>query len=210
MLLNEIIKLDSPITIKGKFDVSKLGPKIGEGLYAKVYENPKSPNRVFKIADIMDKKLDDAYLAFIKEAIQNQDNPFFPRIYNAKIYESIKTDKTGLNVIDEMTLVVEMEKLVSLLHDRIKDSSLSLLKQMGIDVKEHESSNVISSILDGIFYSERERQRLIKRSTNPLFVEALKAIDSLFKKHSIDVQAANWMVRLTGQGPHIVITDPVA
>lgn len=205
MLINEIIKLDEPIVVKKEFDVSKLGPFIGRGAFAEVYKG-KHPNTVIKVARIGIGGMESAYLDFVRTAMKHQDNPFFPRIYNAKLYitpRSRDPDKPNI-------FVVEMEKLFPLTHDMIIESGVSLLNQMGIKTTERISSDRLSHKLEQTFVSSNKRQKLMNTSTNSLFVQALEAMEPLFQKHLVDTQAANWMVRLTGQGPHIVITDPVA
>lgn len=209
MLLNEIIDLKTVHQISKSeddvedYDVSHLGPRIGEGLFADVF-NGHHPNTVIKIAGM--KNLNDAYLKFLEIVVDNQDNPFFPRIYSAEIYDTSYKYEYFAH-----TLVVEMERLVPLNIAKTEDLIEPLFKQMGfkIDVDtKRQRSRYFANVIDKL-NSVTGRAELRAKTKNPMFEEALKALDALFKDHMVDTHEDNWMLRLTKHGPHIVITDPV-
>lgn len=224
MLLNEIVSTDKIIKVKGTPKIP--GEPIGEGYFAKVYPGRKT-NTVIKVANAQNP--DDAYINFIREAMDHQDNPFFPRVYNAKIY---KTDpdqnlERYKNLTKyEFVFVVETERLIPLTSEKIYDSIPHILEQLGIKADElisdtgqadkrrdydqdsEERHFILSTKLNAAF---EEIEQLKHMTDNQQFIEALNAVERLHQKgHNVDMHAANAMVRLTSTGPQLVLTDPVA
>lgn len=194
MLLNEIIDVEHPREVKRSLDphtfpwkvAGKKGKEIGGGVTAQVFGSEK-PNTIRKIS--YHASPNDAYIQYIKIILQHQDNPFFPRIYNAKLYK-----KSGL-----YALFMEMEKLISLKDPKMIDTAYHIFRQLGLDYMSYrpwdwENSNFIEG--------------LKQKSNNPHFIEAVNILEPLFKKFISDLHKNNMMVRLTSSGPQLVITDP--
>ena len=70
-------------------------------------------------------------------------------------------------------------------------------------------SGIISELLDDADF----RKDLVANTNNPKFKEAMNLLEP-FLSGSVpgvisDMHAGNWMLRLTGHGPHLVISDPL-
>lgn len=219
MLLNEIKQPTKIIKVKGVPDLSKLGEPIGSGAFAEVYEG-KKPGTVIKHA-----VNDSSYFQFIQVALENQDNPFFPRIYNVKLYKvsSIdpKTRRVRTDIREGRQMLVEMEKLIPLRNDKVRDVVSHLVDQLGFekepypnnlkhaDERTKENIQLTRTLVFGTSTKEA-RNKLRERSQNPNFVEALDALENLFNRNMTDTTMDNWMIRPTMHGPQLVLTDPFA
>jgi hypothetical protein len=171
--------------------------KIGTGNFSTVHniDSPKRQDQVTKIGkgayysgnvkypatDVMN----DGYLAYLK-AIQNVNNPYFPKIHDLKVLR----DKKG-NIFYRTNI----ERLKPLTPKMLQNLKTDLFYETDIDVKE-----LLRKIYQpGVF-------TLIKD-------EKLKDAISLIKDtaaishHVIDTHSKNWMMRSDGQ---IIITDPIA
>jgi hypothetical protein len=120
----------------------------------------------------------------------HQDNPFFPRIYKAKIYK----DEENL-----YALRVEMEKLISLYDPKMIDTAPHIFRQLGLSFGSHDRND---------WNNPAYVKDVIESTNNPKFAEALRILSPYFQKFSSDLHKKNMMVRLTGSGPQLVITDP--
>lgn len=207
MLLNELIDTDRVRKIK-KTDAftalslfRSLGEPLGSGSYATVYKG-KRPNTVIKVTKVKD--TNDPYIKYIRVIKDHQDNPFFPRIYRTKMYKVPDHRFT----VAQNYFIVELEKLVPLDNEKIKDTMEPYLStQLGIDddrFRFHALADLTSEV--------EGRNKLRKLAKNPQFIEALDVLEDLFNNRSlfVDAHSNNWMVRLTGHGPQLVMTDPVA
>lgn len=207
MLINEIIQPDKIIKINKNFDESKLGPLLGVGLYARVFKG-KKPGTVIRVARLESKH--DPYIKFLKLALKHQDNPYFPRIYNAKLYYNrSKKGTMGRNYI----LVIEMEKLVSVESEKIEDAFASFLYSLGYDTKEGSGLDrgIDRFLNDLTIVNGRQeiRQRAVSNGYQNL-AEAIDVLGQLFQLFYPDLHEGNIMIRLTGVGPQLVFIDPVA
>lgn len=179
MLLNEITSTDKIIKAKGLPRIH--GKKLGEGLFAEVYEGRKT-NTVIKVADLNSPS--DAYINFIRDALQNQNNPFFPRIYNAKLYDQDAADpqdagkrpKSGRVPpgLRGYTLIVEMEKLLPLNHPKIihalPHTIENILASAGIEIDEfvHRFMNldIEAEMADDNLTADQIEDQIHQRMTN--------------------------------------------
>jgi len=211
-------KIDlTPIKIKNA-DFSKVGPVLGNPetqVQGHARINTKTANTVIKIANIPNIN-DDEYVEFVKVVIANQNNPFFPKLYNAKVYETYKdVDK---EISPEMMagakykLVLHMEKLHSLSGEKTFDAALSTLEQLGFDVANYNTgqsdSRILDQILDRSFDEPSDRKALANKTKNPALKKALLLLEPFFVKFGNDMHSGNAMFRLTGTGPQLVIIDP--
>jgi len=224
-LLTEKIDLtkSTPISFRGRQWIPISGEMAGEGAQAKVYNT--GLGMVTKVA-VLDEELglNDPAVNFLDIILEHQDNPFFPKIYHARVYR----DKEG---IKDPVLLVQMEKLMSIVDPKIVDAVSGLFDQLGIGTKEiskefkqhvkqygKSTANVLTrtralnnKIRDGwMLENPKAIAKLGSRSKNPQFREAVKFLTPAFLKHGNDLHHGNWMVRLTGSGPQLVIIDPFA
>jgi hypothetical protein len=206
----------TPINFKGRTFLPISGDLAGEGVQARVYHTGQG--MVTKIAAF--ERMEDPTITFLKLVLENQDNPFFPRIYHARIYK----DKTGER--DHMLLIIQMEKLTSLLSPKIRDAAAALFKQLGIELTKKQQDNLdvltnpkmvanrhvsmLASNIDDIYFDvdDRTLDKNLQKSKNPKFNEAVKLLYPYVEFGMSDLHANNWMVRLTPHGPQLVIIDP--
>jgi hypothetical protein len=194
------------------------GDLVGQGVQARVFS--AGPGMVTKIA-VLDEEmgLNDPTIKFLDLILEHQDNPFFPKIYHARVYR----DKEG---IKNPVLIVQMEKLIPITDPKIRDASAGLYDQLGIGTKnlspafkqhikqfDKPTQTILSktsALRDKISKAPESKDitKLGSRSKNPQFKEALKVLGPAMKKHGDDLHHGNWMVRLTGAGPQLVIVDP--
>ena len=186
-----------PIPLKTPFKKANKQKLIGQGVEADVFAS-SAPNTVVKIISRFNDSL--GYLPFLKAIIKHQDNPFFPKIHKIRIY-------TDPGPHHQQTLVVKMEKLIPLQHERIADLGPSLFKQIGVDPDKVDALNPYSNFRL-LLTNKRYRDEIAALAKNPKFEEAMYVLSPLFNRYGSDLHAENWMVRLTGSGPQLVITDP--
>ncbi len=100
MKLKELLEADIK-TIPGKHEAGLTKPKqvsrgiklLGSGMQGSAFKHPHIPNTVIKTAKVRTKNPDDnPYVAFVKLSLDHQDNPFFPRIYNAVLRQLKEPD----------------------------------------------------------------------------------------------------------------------
>jgi hypothetical protein len=195
MLLKELIDLERAREIQKSADpwtfpermAGKNHEEIGLGRTAVTFKS-KKPNTVIKTS--YHKSLDDPYITYLKTVQAHQDNPFFPRIYKAKIYK----DEENL-----YALRVEMEKLISLYDPKMIDTAPHIFRQLGLSFGSHDRND---------WNNPAYVKDVIESTNNPKFAEALRILSPYFQKFSSDLHKKNMMVRLTGSGPQLVITDP--
>jgi len=199
-----------PIDFKGRKYLPISGDLAGEGVQARVYKT--GIGTVTKVAVIdRDAGLHDSAVKFLELILKHQDNPFFPRIYHAKIYE----DKTGER--KHNILVVQMEKLVPLKSPKIRDSVVEMMRRLGIHEppSRHDKETFIDSIdynlaqfNVGVWRDDDKFKDILRRTTNPKFKEAFELMHDGFELFGTDLHSGNMMVRLTSSGPQLVVIDP--
>ncbi len=212
-LINERVDLSKPIPVdmKGRTYLPISGDLVGDGAQAKVFDN--DTGQVTKTAAIDPHKgMEDSAVVFAKTAIKNQHNTFFPRIYHAVLFADKENPEAYQN------LVVQMERLIPLSEDIIRDSAIRLFKQLGFDGnssvitgKQSKSSQIdrMTSQTRKVFSGEGgSLKELAKKSKSKDFIEAVSLLTKDTKKFRSDLHPGNWMVRLTPYGPQLVITDP--
>lgn len=189
--------------------------RLGKGIEAQAFQS-KSPNAVIKVVNITTDLEYHAYTQYLKIIKNNPDNPFFPRIYKTRVYTAPKSERFGRKYY----MVVHMEKLLPLERSNVIHNVGSLLKQIGIPksyadhivATDPYSRNYIdvdvSIKLADLFDNENTRREITNASKNPQFVEAMNEMEYLFQQFRSDLTANNFMIRITGHGPQLVITDP--
>lgn len=177
---------------------------LGRGVQGMAQQHARDPNKVIKTSEIYHENPErDEYVQFIKMILDHQNNPFFPRIYSAKLVYNNRTDT--------YELVVTMEKLVSLRNEKIKDVAEHLVAQLGIDVERADTLERDKEDFRWLFdwfKNPENRKKIAQKSKNPKFNEAMKLLEPYIEKYGQDLHGGNIMVRLTGHGPQLVIIDP--
>ena len=213
-----VVKPKKPI---GKSDKGSL---LGSGRQGSAYGFENRPNSIIKFVKSTDRlgkgyQFDD-HINFINMVVKHQDNPFFPKIYNAKIY-----DQSEHNMPD--VLVVQMEKLHHLTAKKLEDVASHVLASLGFekinksartpdtnyDEHDNDKAGEINHSWEYALHKtlahKDEREQLIDRTKNPKLKEALIYLEPLFQKFGSDITEKNIMFRLTSSGPHLVFSDPV-
>lgn len=218
MLLNEIkrtrIQTLAPNTKRLRPEdhperFTEIGEGIGAGImHSKIYLDKKQPNQILKVVPIHDQR--DSYYTYVRMIEKHQNNPFFPKIAGIRLYEVEPYEHTSdsgykSNIKEHLLLYVWMEKLVPL-SKLDSEHARQLLSNVGIFYEgDFKDDLTMRSLFDMKF----QRQDIAQNSQIPQFNKALRLLEPLFKKFHSDLHAGNMMVRLTGVGPQLVITDPV-
>lgn len=209
MLLNELVDLETiqkskhslnPSTYPRKKAGGEKAEEIGAGASGIAYRG-EEPNTVNKTS--YHAAPDDGYIQFVKAIQKHQNNPFFPRIYNAEI------NKEG----DMYALTMDMEKLVPLKSPKMIKTAPHIFSSLGLDWAKYgdlsDEKEAEWTYNRELWDNEKTVKTMQTNTTNPQFAEAIQVIVPLMKKFGSDLHLANFMVRLTGSGPQLVITDPV-
>jgi hypothetical protein len=214
--LNEGIDIskETPVSFKGRKRFPVSGDLVGSGQQARVYHTGQGV--VTKVASIGD--MNDSTMKFLDIILKHQDNPFFPKIYHARVYKD-KDQK-----VNNLTLLIQMEKLTPLTSDKIQDVAVQMLDQLGLELSDYQERliratapeekqryrlQMLSRNVDVFFDApEYKRDEWLQSSKNPKFGEAIKLISPYINRGISDLHSGNWMMRLTGHGPQLVIIDP--
>jgi hypothetical protein len=190
--------------------------EIGSGAFGRAYSStsPKRINQIKKVGRAGDinkstnvKSVEeDGYLSYIstvyKLAQSGDNNPFFPRIFNLKIFRN----EDGF-----LSYNLDMEKLVSLDSEHVPDLLLSQyyeeLTTGMAGARSASPAREIAMMLDNaIQYGDfsQIRDKSLKK--------ALAVVGSVRARGSFmpDLHAGNIMLRITGNKPQLVILDPIA
>lgn len=187
---------------------------IGTGIQSMVYVHPRDKSKVVKIADIKNPD-NDSYLEFVRLIVSHQDNPFFPRIYNVKLYEKPPEDRTRSE--GDYRLVMVMERLYSIWdlmnNHRYMKAALDELVSLGIPdsvTQEYIDSQEDPTVLWDYFEDTDNIEDLIQYSDNHSFREAMNTLVPYMRSFGQDMHMGNIMVRPTKNGIQLVIIDPLA
>lgn len=171
---------------------------IGGGVQGTAYKLPHIPGTIIKTAKVKNPET-DGYVTFVKLVLDHQDNPFFPKIYNAVIRKLSVTEKGN-----PFELIIQMERLHKLSSTELYEIAPQLFKRLGIDIPRDDLGNIRA-----LFDYPEQRMEMAAKTKNPQFAEALNVLEPLFNKFSTqDLHSGNWMIRLTSVGPQLVIIDP--
>lgn len=194
---------------------------LGGGVQGYAYKKVAAGS-VVKYFSVFDPKK-NGYLRFLRYVSKLPNNPFLPRIYNLKLYDVTGT-KFGMDSNERFYGVLEMEKLIKVNDSMIIDVVPDLFRNIGLEFSEHAldyfstgdhdtKRHILDKEVQKAVYNPAKMNidELIAKSTNEQFTQALRVISGLLRKCNVtaDLHAGNWMVRLTGSGPQLVILDPV-
>jgi hypothetical protein len=163
---------------------------LGKGSQGIAIERTKKTNMVTKVFGINSEY--DGFLSFVRLA-QRRRNIHFPRFENLRIYDKpfISSDVTF-----KKTAAVDMEKLVPLDNEKVKDAVEAKLKSYGVLLKDDK--------LGRGFSLDRINADAIKDAH---FKHAVQLVREL--SNFTDMGLRNIMVRVTSIGPQIVLMDPI-
>lgn len=190
--------------------------KVGAGAQADVYSHQGKPGTVTKVAHIKD--TEDATYKFIELAMAHQDNPYFPRINSAKVYNSDESSNRLSFKDSKNVLIINMERLIPVKNQKIRQMLPVLFNQIGIKSEKGGTEDVSKNDLDSLgtqlwelFGSPEGRKQIISDTKIPELKEALTLTSNLIESNPDfrpDLHEDNVMIRLTGSGPQLVIVDP--
>lgn len=169
----------------------------GEGLYSKVYDQPKRTHEVLKVGRFAyDSPDHDGYYAYL-QCIVGSDNPYFPQTSELKVLHNRKTG--------EPFFKVRIEKLEHL--EELRQNELQALyhRIFGEEFEGHVDPEAISSRIGHIVkYGKHQFGNIDKQ-----FLQALSLLN-MMRKHGYndDLSVRNLMIRRTPYGPQLVFTDP--
>lgn len=179
--------------------VPKQWSKIGSGIQSIAYTHKNNPNTIIK--NIIITGTNDPAYQFTRLALNHQDNPHFPRIYSAKLYNKtpIEDEESGeLNHYYKYHLMLTMEKLYNILN-----TDKEFIEQIfGIPI-------ISSFILERDFTSPQVRLLIRQKTQYPKLAQAMKLMEPLFIHYGSDVNFRNLMYRRTSVGPQLVFLDPI-
>jgi hypothetical protein len=220
MLLEDIktVKTNKPSTrLVYDFKLNKNFKQLGfGGQQATAYQHINKPNTVVKTIKIR-QGFKDPVIEFVEICFKHSNNPFLPRFYTAKLYET--NDSQSQNV-----LIVTMEKLQAIRKaggSKIHDAVYEIFKQLrifpNVQDEEHpmiqysdlEDQNLINDVIFNMFAESEMRDWLINNTPNPQLAEALQLLNPILELYYSDLHIDNIMFRLTSVGPQLVLMDPV-
>jgi hypothetical protein len=176
---------------------------VGSGAYAVVYQHPQHTTMVVKVAEQGQDAL--AWLSFVAN---NQNNPYVPKIYDVKRFQSNRAKQTGHWLADSTHYyVVFMEKLSS--YDKLSDEAkeIVLFQHFGPIVNKwterHTVDNLFNVIIgDPRFIRGMKTQSRRSGVPSPALVQVMDVLDRM---KYLDVHDQNVMMR----GKQLVFVDPV-
>lgn len=197
--------------------------KMGQGITSYVISKKNKPHEVKRLTYSSRHPAEDAYLAYLNLIIQNEGNPFFPKVYSLKV---LRTKK------DDYFYYIEMEKLHPLDTLNWKQLSALIEQNTGLSVSKYVNlkdilkkfpyiedkkylNDVVKSDILNTFVSSM-RQFLGGDNNVGPFTEstkkALLQVRQMLETHdflALDLHTGNMMYRNTPYGPQLVMTDPV-
>lgn len=208
---------------KGLVDWSKM-KHIDAGAEGDVYET-RSGNSVLKVVRLHEMEAkNNSYMRFVSVCLAHQDNPFFPKIFSAKVYrirpeqqQHTKTRRPADSPYDEVdehamnVLVVHMERLIpiDMVSDAVRQKVFGRLEMKTFTDNHHHPQKFKDKLLANDLGTRRNVRKMIESTTNVNFRTALQALQHLFAVFDGDTHSGNWMIRNSGSGPQLVIIDPI-
>lgn len=200
MYLKELIDVNKARKTKGKWSDEKFAQgrkEIGSGQTTRAFHS-RTPGLVDRLMYVKGKN--DPYLQFIRLVQKHQDNPYFPKIPNAKLYKTDQTDEDGTPIF---RVLMQMEKLLPLKDKRIINVMDKKMRDLGVLNDEHLSRAWLK-----ILFKDKYTE-LMKSSPDPQFREALKLLKPYIDKFGNDLHHKNIMVRPGGGTLQPVLVDPI-
>lgn len=224
MKLNEILtnpSLKIPVVNKQVSDIQKQSQYsiVGTGAQAIAYLHKKFPNKVIKTIQISGYN-DPAY-QFLRLVLNHQDNPYFPKIFSAKVYQSVQ-DEDGRGILFDLmdeagnfspppdlsgfTIFVVMERLTQLNQITNQDLEIFGFEDMPIPAKMKQYKRDSEIKFRMAFKDPKWRRIAYNAANDPNLKRALRLLEPLFRHYEPDMHGDNIMLR----GNQWVFMDPVS
>ena len=185
---------------------------IDGGAFSEVYStDARTPRYVYKICDEFDLNSIDGYMVYLKNVVlENQNNPFVPKIYGINTYEYV-------NEWGDICYraIIKMEWLQSY-RCLTKHARREILNQKyGIDIGGTDyfgDDRWISNMHDSVVNSKRILKNFGNVST-PSLLYILTEINRNIRRYKsihADIHDGNIMWRRRGQNHELVIVDPIS
>lgn len=191
------------------------------GSQASAFQHTNKLNTIVKVVNLHFGGMNDPIIRVVKLFLEHSDNPFFPKIYTAKIYRD-ELDK-------HLYMIITMERLrpISASNEHLFEASIQQLYRLRVlpskyDFKHplhSQHMNFVEETEDEIeaayitmfemFSDVRNRYWLAQNTPDNNLKEAIKLLNPIFKDNRSDLHEDNVMVRLTSVGPQLVLMDPV-
>ena len=202
---------------------------LGSGVQAIAFAHKKHPNTVIKTIQVWGEQ--DPVLAFVRICMNHQDNPFFPRIYHAKLYDIDKMSDEEREVLfshidpedsppdpGSAVIVLVMEKLYPIHIPENEEMAIKMLQKLGVLPADLSTLTYVGSTevrpplsaTSKAFDTPMKRKQLRQQSDNPQFIQAMRLLEPIFRQHYPDLHKKNIMIRKTISGPQLVLADPVS
>lgn len=196
--------------------------ELGVGYQTVTYFKEKFPNKVVKWAQVTG--TNDPTYQFLRMCVNNQQNPYLPRIYAIKYYANPHKDyhPDDVEFKDEIynvmtkthkgVLIYVTEKL-----SHIKNNNITNVEQYGIDSYIQDFIRKRSKLPSDYKFSPsflffdafkhpEIRKEMVKRSTDVNFKKLMRLLEPLFHNFASDTHKNNFMMRDDG---HLVFVDPI-
>lgn len=188
---------------------------IAAGAQAIAYSHKTKPNTVIKVASISGES--DPLYQFLRVCVNHGDNPYFPKIYNYKIFNLAGVSNDELEFLysqekdidvplransRQLQLLIVTEKLV----DVNAASMENTIKQLGIYDLIMQSSKSFKMALSLAFDSKEMRNKIRTTTNDKYFEQAIRILEPLMSRYIPDLHIDNFMQRPNG---HLVINDPL-
>jgi len=213
-----------------KADFSKVGDMLGYGMQAFARKNKQTANTIIKVIAIDD--LDEANIKFVELCVANNGNPFFPIIYNAKLYEYAKSTDADMGTRTTITAFDGESKYKLVIHQErlhtIEDATTNYIEAvvhqligLGFDFEPDREDDIvgelkkpnpnfkwiINSLITELDWSSG-RAAIKKNTKNTQLKKALSVLEPYFREFNSDMHEGNVMIRFSPAGPQLVIIDP--
>lgn len=190
---------------------NKLIKVLGHGVYAAAVMSEKNPNSVMKISRGTNNLEDDPYYGYLSSIATHpnvESNPFIPRVYQVKVYETTDNIYKFFYIVKmerlyELTSLSDQELIKFILTITKSKMTVGFKAALGISsgdqiLKKQSHEQLIHILVDKI------RREKIK---DPQLQAAMNIAAST--GFEFDITPSNIMVRKTPSGPQLVLADPV-
>lgn len=152
---------------------------IGNGLYAEVWAKDNDDSHVIKVA-----RDDVGYDEYLSYVLANQENPYFPRVFDVKRFKGVKNVWSGGDIT-----VVSMERLT----------------KGGKKAKKQLSKRLHRGAKDATWYTEEQKKAARAMFKTKHEKQLLEVMTALSKTRGwLDLHDGNIMHR----GNQLVVIDP--
>jgi len=183
------------------------------------YVSATGVNTVTKTIDLLGRQ--DSILHFLRLCQEHEGNPYFPKIYKAKVYAYVNNEGRK-----KYGAIVQMERLVPSSSPKLSHIWPHILRNLGFNdrsigeaeariakLKSADPANIariyLLPLINSIEGYGEELSIVATRGLDPQFIEAVNVMLPVIEEHQgTDLGVHNFMFRLTSTGPQLVFIDP--